>query len=339
MVSSKPGRSSRPKPSDVALDTKRNFIPLLNASYFDLYPPYSILYREPCLQLPVNRRPSIRPPFFRVENGDPVMRAIYYANMDSQASEIAGGPRIRIPFICAANERRPGGDWEIGSLLYEEKLCRRSNLFATLSTPLPQTGEESNYPIPTTGGVFSDAVVVCRGPHDRYEKLDRWYDLPVLSVPPTRWPRLKDNGASYSFEAERQQMKDKIRGALRICHYNGYDRVVVGDFGLGNGCRNPPQQLAEIWREVVLFDPDLRGQFSYIIFVFEDASLNTTQCILEELIKKEQKTRIKTKGDLGSLQRAAPSDMSIFERVFDAAEIERVVSEPDPRYGLEMITS
>lgn len=339
MGSSKTGRSSRPKPSDVALDTKRNFIPLLNASYAEAYPPYSIIYREPLLQLPVKRRASIRPPFFRVEHGDPVMRAIHYAAVDSQASESTGGPRIRIPFICAANERRPGGDWEIGSLLYEEKLCRRSNLWATLSTPLPQTGEETNYPIPSTGGVFSDSVVVCRGPHDRYEKLDRWYDLPVLSMPPTRWPRLKDSGTSYSFEAERLQMKDKIRGALRICHYNGYDRVVVGDFGLGNGCRNPPQQLAEIWREVLLFDPDLRGQFVYVMFIFEDATLNTTEYILEELIKKEQKSRTHSKGDLNSLLRHAPTDMSIFERVFDASEIERVISEPDPRYGLQMITS
>ncbi|OAA66063.1 hypothetical protein ISF_03901 [Cordyceps fumosorosea ARSEF 2679] len=341
MVPGKSSRSSRPKPSDVALDTKRNFIPLLNANYAHIYPPFSVLYREPLLQLPVKRQPSIRPPSFHIEYGDPVERAIEYALLATQENERKGGPRIRIPFICAANERRPGGDWEIGSLLYEEKLCRRSNLFATLSTPLPQTREESNYPIPTMGGIFSDAVVVCRGPHDRYEKLDRWYDLPVLSMPPTRWPRLKDNGTSYSFDAERQQMKDKIRGALRICHYNGYDRVVVGDFGLGNGCRNPPQQLAEIWREVLLFDPELRGQFEDVFFIFEDPDLNTRRCIIEELIKKEQKSRTKSRSggvDLRSLLRDAPPDMVTFQRVFDADEIQRVISEPDPRYGLQMIT-
>ncbi|KAM3507054.1 hypothetical protein MY10362_001981 [Beauveria mimosiformis] len=339
MPSTKSGRSGRPKPSEVASDTKRNLIPLVNTSYAETYPPYSVLYREPCVQLPVKRRASLQPPFFRVEQGDPVVRALRYAADDSQASQSAGGPRIRIPFICAANERRPGGDWEIGSLLYEEKLCRRSNLFATLSTPLPQTREETNYPIPTLGGILSDAVVVSRGPHDRYEKLESWHDLPVLSMPPTRWPRLKDNGTSYSFEAERQLMKDKIRGALRICHYHGYDRVVVGDFGLGNGCRNPPQQLAEIWREVLLFDPDLRGQFTYVVFVFEEVSSSTTQCILEELIKKEQKTKTKSKDDLHALLRDAPTDILIFQRVFSAAEIQRVVSEPDPRYGLQMITS
>lgn len=335
------GKSGRVKPSEVAADTKRNFIPLLNASYADNFPPYSILYRQPCLQLPVTRRgQSTRPPFFRVEHGDPVMRALYYAAMDTQTSEESGGHRIRIPFICAANERRPGGDWETGSTGYEEKLCRRSNLSATLATPLPQTGEESNYPIPLTGGIFSDAVVVCRGPHDRYEKLDSWYDLPVLSMPPIRWPKLKGNGSTYSFDEEREQMKDKIRGALRICLYNGYTRVVVGDFGLGNGYRNPPQELAEMWRDILLFDPDLRGQFAYIMFIFEDSVQNTTKCILEEMIKKEKKNSSKSKNeDLNALLRHAPTDMSIFERVFDAVEIGRVLSQPDPRYGLHMITS
>lgn len=138
----------------------------------------------------------------------------------SRASEAAGGPRIRVPFICAANERRPGGDWETGCAGYEEKFCRRSNLSATLSNPWPNTGEASNYPIPSAGGILSDYVVVCRGPHDRYERLERWYDLPVVSVPPTRWPKLKDNGSRYSFSEERDMMREKMRGALRICLYN-----------------------------------------------------------------------------------------------------------------------
>lgn len=268
------------------------------------------------------------------------MRAIYYASMDTQASEDAGGPRVRIPFICAANDRRPGGDWETGSTGYEEKLCRRSNLSATLATPLPETGEETNYPIPLAGGIFSDAVVVCRGPHDRYERLDSWYDLPVLSMPPIRWPKLKVNGFAYSFEAEREQMKEKIRGALRICLYNGYDRVIVGDFGLGNSFRNPPEELAVMWRDILLFDPDLRGQFIYVMFIFEDSLQSTTKYIAEEMIKREKKNNLSANMDyLNGLLRHPPSDMSIFERVFDSGEIQRVVSEPDPRYGLQMITS
>lgn len=341
--SSKP---SRVRPSEVAADTKRNFIPLVKATYSELFPPYSVLYVQPMQQLAISRRTlSTRPPAFRVEVGDPVMRAICYGAMETQTSEQKGGPRVRIPFICAANERRPGGDWETGCSGYEEKLCRRSNLSATLSTPWPNT-TPNNYPIPSEGGILSDSVVVCRGPHERYEKLDQWCDLPVVSVPPTRWPKLKDHGSKYSFSEERSMIRDKIRGALRICLYNNYDKVVIGDFGLGNGHRNPPQELAEIWRDVFLFDPDLRGQFAYVIFVFEDPNQSTSRLILDEMAKKESKSssRGKSRGSDSSSSSSrshsnSPSDRAIFEFIFSETEIERALSEPDPRYKLDMITS
>ncbi|GAO14950.1 uncharacterized protein UV8b_05119 [Ustilaginoidea virens] len=343
-------KSSRVKPSEVAADTKRNFIPMVAANYGEMFPPYSVLYRQPTTQLGIQRRSlSTRPPIFRVEAGDPVMIAISCAAADSQASEATGGPRVRIPFICAANERRPGGDWETGCSGYEEKLCRRSNLSATLSSPWPNTQVISNYPIPSTGGILSDAVVVCRGPHDEYERLEKWQDLPVVSVPPTRWPKLKENGTMYSFADERDMMKDKIRGALRICLYNNYDRVVVGDFGLGNSCRNPPREVAEIWRDIFLFDPDLRGQFAYVVFAFEDASQSTTRSIRDEMARKDKRRdgatwslrmhhAASTTTGRG-LAPTAPTDMVIFQAVLEPLEIERVLRAPDPRYGLDMITS
>ncbi|KAM0473288.1 hypothetical protein ACHAP7_008248 [Fusarium lateritium] len=341
-----PPRSSRVRPSEVAADTKRNFIPLVKKNYGDVFPPYSYLYRQPIAQLTIQRqKPSTRPPSFSIEVGDPVMKALTYAAMDSQQSEAMGGPRVRVPFICAANERRPGGDWETGCVGYEEKLCRRSNLSATLNTPWPNSPEPNNYPIPSQGGILSDAVVVCRGPHDRYERLDSWFDLPVVSVPPTRWPKLKDNGLKYSFAEEREMTRDKLRGALRICLYNGYDRVVIGDFGLGNGYRNPPQELAELWRDVFLFDPDLRGQFAYVVFVFEDPNQSTMCHIMDEIIKKENgskgKSRASSSSSSGSNKShsSGPTDRQIFEHVFNAAEVDRVLRQPDPRYGLGMITT
>ncbi|KAG5977563.1 hypothetical protein E4U55_006659 [Claviceps digitariae] len=346
-------RSTRVKPSEIAADTKRNFIPLINANYAELFPPFSVLYRQPTTLEISRHNQSIRPPVFRLEIGDPIMTAISYAAADSQAS---GGSRVRIPFICAANERRPGGDWETGCSGYEEKLCRRSNLSATLSTPWPSTEVESNYPIPTTGGILSDAVVVCRGPHDQYERLEQWHDLPVISVPPTRWPKLKENGTMYSFAEERDMMRDKVRGALRICLYNNYNRVVIGDFGLGNGCRNPPQEVAEIWRDVFLFDPDLRGQFAYVVFAFEDAAQSTTRSIWDEMARKSKKGSGSRGGKSAAARAYAsstasaprlpmppttepPTDLAIFQAVFEPSEIERILREPDPRYGLSMITS
>lgn len=59
----------------------------------------------------------------------------------------------KVAFICAANEKRPGGDWETGVVGYEERLCRRSNLSSHLAN-----SKETNYPIPDLGGLLSDPV-------------------------------------------------------------------------------------------------------------------------------------------------------------------------------------
>lgn len=318
-----------------------------------------------------------------VDRGDPVDYAIRWAADLSQRS----GEVCKIPFICAANEKRAGGDWETASTGYEERLCRRSNLSATLSTPAPGSLSASNYPIPCEGGILSDSVgkppppspqqtkrtseangrtspppppaVVFRGPHDRYEKLplESWTDLPIISMPPTRWPKLNHMGTKYSFDQERELTKNKIRAALKICIYSGYNSVVIGDFGLGNGYRNPPQELAEMWRDVFLFDPDVKGQLGYVAFVFEDDSQSTAKCILDDIAKKSKSgggggsgagSKGKTKGGTaassgsGSAASGASScltDFQIFSQAFDNDEIKRVRNRPDPRYGLDMITS
>ncbi|UKZ76241.1 hypothetical protein TrVFT333_003939 [Trichoderma virens FT-333] len=109
--------------------------------------------------------------------------------------------------------------------------------------------------------------------------------------------------------------------------------VVIGDFGLGNGYRNPPKELAEIWRDIFLFDPDLRGQFSYVIFVFEDPAQSTTRLIHEEMRKKDQKSSGMSKPKMPLNPTGnGPTDMDIFEGIFDPAEIEHVLCRPDPRY-------
>lgn len=79
--------------------------------------------------------------------------------VDLATSWSARNNNTRVAFICAANEKRPGGDWETGVVGYEERLCRRSTLSATIATPGPAsyvTG--SHYPLPWAGGIYSDRV-------------------------------------------------------------------------------------------------------------------------------------------------------------------------------------
>lgn len=185
----------------------------------------------------------------------------------------------------------------------------------------------------------------------------------MVSVPPQRWPKLTQHGDKYSFTAERDIARNKIRGALRVCVAFGYDHVVVGDFGLGNSYRNPPAALAELWRDVLLYDPDLRGHFREVAFVFDDVHLSTTKLIQENISKKSSKlgagggggggghsssSKIKSsknssksssKASSSSLADAYETDINIFGHIFDPNEIESFVRARDPRCEISNIAS
>ncbi|KAG6301642.1 hypothetical protein E4U44_000479 [Claviceps purpurea] len=128
-------------------------------------------------------------------------------------------------------------------------------------------------------------------------------------------------------------MREKICGALRICLHNNYDRAVIGDFGLGDGFHNPPQVVAETWRDLLLFDPDLCGQFESVDFAFVDPMQSTTQVIWDKKKKTNEENRadnaakkgasLYTLGESLSSRRAA-TDMAIFESVFHPDEVKRV---------------
>jgi len=55
-----------------------------------------------------------------VWQGDPVDAATDWAETQSTP----GGKTVRIPFICAANDKRAGGDWETGVVGYEVRAMR-----------------------------------------------------------------------------------------------------------------------------------------------------------------------------------------------------------------------
>ncbi|CAK7564297.1 MAG: hypothetical protein SEPTF4163_002186 [Sporothrix epigloea] len=346
---------SKPKASEVAADTRRNYIPLIKNNYAHIYKTCSILYAHPLTDLSLHGFPQhySRMPSFFVRHGDPVTAAIDWAYQ--MFGEI--GQPVAVPLICSANDKRPGGDWETGVAGSEERLCRRSTLSATLATPAPESCYQTNYPIPIEGGIFSEEVVVFRGLHDRYEKLppNEWGILPVCSVPPVRWPKLTQMGTKYSFNEERDMVKNKMRAALWICVARGYQTVVIGDFGLGNSYRNPPQEMAELWREVCLWDVDLRGRLQSVAFIFEDVTQCTTKLILDDLSKKSRHSSQGARGKSSSSSSRAsssssssssspspthyPTDYEIFNYVFSEEQTQRTLHEPDARYGLETLMS
>lgn len=173
----------------------------------------------------------------------------------------------------------------------------------------------------------------------------------MVSVFPTRWPKLKTNGTCYSFDAEYNIAKNKLRAALTICVYNDIRTVVIGDFGLGS-YRNPPQAMAEMWREVFLWDPNLRGRIENVAFVFDDKSQSTMKMIMDDMAKKSRSGGSAGSGSSSSSRNRAnypshsssgtggyPTDHDIFAHVFGDAEVTRVMSQPDSRMGMNNIVS
>ncbi|CCE28779.1 uncharacterized protein CPUR_02468 [Claviceps purpurea 20.1] len=333
-------------PDQVAVDTEGNFIPPSGHPAFRVAPVLSfpIPYDRPTENMRKDRRwtPGIPPPDFLVVAGDPVMVALSHAAADSEESEAIGGATIRVPFICDAHHSSPGSRHSDDQPTYEEEFCNRSNLLDTLRTPKPNT--QPLYPIPDAGGIFSDIVVVYLGPRDNYDKLNPIPNLPVISVSPVRRPGVKRDGTEYSWQPDLERMMHKVWGALRICLRYKFDRVVIGDFGLGDTYRNPPKLVAELWQSLLLHDPDLRGQFKYVVFAFPDPTQSTTQFLRDERARKLQAdyerrrlsisagdgTSSTLTGRMADLPTPppAPTDMAIFESVFDPDETQRALQDP-----------
>ncbi|KAG6184987.1 hypothetical protein E4U27_000733 [Claviceps purpurea] len=335
---------SEDTPHQVAAGTEGNFIhPIPPPARPDLPTPVlsiPITYDRGMTDFPITRHTQSQSrPEFRIVTGDPVKVALSNAAADSMKSVAIGGERIRVPFICAVSRKGPGSRHRDVRPTYEEDFYHRSNLFYTLIQP--RLGMNAlampHYPVSDTAAVFCDSVAVNYGPReDNYEKLDPTPNLPVVLVSPVLRPKVTGNDTAFSDVEDKVCMREKICSALRICLHHEYDRVVIGDFGLGDWHRNPPQAVAEIWRDLLLFHPDLCGQFKCVVFAFVDPMQSTTQLFRDrkQKINEERRARQAAKEGTSSIStrrtlssQPAPTDMAIFESLFDEKEIERVVEQ------------
>jgi len=147
--------------------------------------------------------------------------------------------------------------------------------------------------------------------------------LPVISVCPVKRPKLDSAGAKYSFSQEKELMRDKIRTALRIAVYYGHHNLVIGAFGLGPGFRNPPEEVAKMWRDAFIKDPEFQGHFQDIIFAFEDPEGPgaATSSSSKSSSKTSSKSSSSKSSSSSSSKSCAASDLAIFKHVFKPMNI------------------
>ncbi|MCJ1302009.1 hypothetical protein MMC08_004810 [Hypocenomyce scalaris] len=265
---------TKPKASEIAAEAKRTYIPYIEQK-LPQFPPGSFFHAE---TLSLSKNPGegqekrLR---VAVIDGDPVDVALGWADSNSRTSvqndqQSLAHEETRIPVVNMANEKRAGGDWESGLMAPEECLCRRSNLVHALTTPWTASAQLCHYPIPTKGGLYSPHVVVFRsGPDRGYSLWKDFKSLPVISVAPVRRPKLEESGLEYSFDEEKELMKEKMRTVLRIAAAWRHRDICMGPFGVGPGFRNPVNQIAAMWRAILFTEEEFQGVFDNAVFAVE----------------------------------------------------------------------
>ncbi|KAI4164201.1 MAG: hypothetical protein LQ342_002165 [Letrouitia transgressa] len=281
---------AKPKPSDIAAEAKRTFLPHIDRHHSDK-PARSYFYPDSSkLRVSTASNPK-RKLRVAVIDGDPVDVALdwHEYNVKNSGRETSPNATTSIPIVNMANEKRPGGDWESGLMAPEECLCRRSNLVPALKNIYSPNPHTSHYPIPTTGGLYSPQV------DDGYVAWKNFKILPVISVAPIRRPKLDETGADYSFDQERDLMKEKMRNVLRIAAAHRHSDLCMGAFGVGPGFRNPAFQVASMWRDLLFSEREFQGAFTNVVFAVESAA--------------------------GSTSKDGHTDYEIFKRMFDPSNI------------------
>ncbi len=168
-----------------------------------------------------------------------------------------------------ANQYHAGGGVESGCRAQEEDLCRRSTLFRSLVQFTPVASrfgvKRSRYQYPMGdefGGIYSPYVKVFRdGANGDYAFLDNYFHLAFVSVAAIRNPRLEGGRIAHDLVPI---VKNKIRTILRIGLKNGHDAIVLGAFGCG-AFKNPPQHMAELFKEV-LSEDEFRDKYRKVVF-------------------------------------------------------------------------
>ncbi|KAF5623891.1 mitochondrial chaperone BCS1 [Fusarium sp. NRRL 52700] len=195
----------------------------------------------------------------RISNDDSFNAAIHLA-------DLKGPPSGRVAVLNMASHVSPGGGWLKGARAQEEALCYRSSLYLSL--------DKRYYPWRQRMGIYTPDVVIIRSDQETGHRLlmptIQVQNLPVvsvLSIAALRTPPVRDivlntpNGPvaskTYAHRADRDLTKLKMRLCLRMAARRNHGLLVLGALGCG-AFRNPPEEVARCWLEV-LEEPEFQG--------------------------------------------------------------------------------
>lgn len=144
----------------------------------------------------------------------------------------------------------PGGDVRNGSGAQEESLWRRTNLCITQA--------QQFYPLLDEEGVYTAVATVLKDVNGVLLP-NPWFSS-FVAVPGLRNPTLTDNHLSLT---DLDILRNKVRLICQVGAQYNHDALVLGPLGCG-AWKNPPQDVAKVFREVLL--REYKGVFRLVLF-------------------------------------------------------------------------
>jgi len=161
---------------------------------------------------------------------------------------------------CLLVNGREIGEWIAGSQISARAgqlglLCNTTTL-----QPAMAAGGHEGLPIPRWGGIYVPNVLVFR---DSEGTTIPHFRMPMLYACASWFPRGAIGGPK--FEQFRDEMQEKVRNVLRICHLHGHSDLILGAWGCGQ--REAPANLvANVFRNALLESGDTARLFQRVVF-------------------------------------------------------------------------
>ncbi len=175
------------------------------------------------------------------------------------ASEM-GENTLVLNFACAT---KPGGQFEKGDSNQESDLCRKSTLYASLTSDTARDFYELNKY--SGGNVYTDFILlsptVTVFANDSFNPLETQFKTAVISASAIL---LKDSAAMLPSDYISYISKRRIRNILNVAIMNGYTKLVLGAWGCG-AAGHDPAIMAESFRSI-LKDEEYKKYFEKIKF-------------------------------------------------------------------------
>lgn len=127
-------------------------------------------------------------------------------------------------------------------------------------------------------------------------------------------------------------MRDKIRTALRIAVFYRHINLVIGTFGLGPGFRNPTEEVALMWRDALLKDPEFVGHFRDVVFAFDPPEgVASTSSSTSKSSSSKSASKSKSSSS-SSTKSSVLADLDVFRKVFKPANVHDAFKTPVASY-------